>query len=306
MDINVVGNVTDVLRQCHAELEGVGIPLEDAVGDMVLNMDGHHRWMQIGHLQRMRSVYTMDVWLNTIVMTGWLRSAEVLVSTLRLATKVVNADKASQDSLLKTLDGARKVPGKTQLYHRRLMAVAGVHLYLALKLDEMLDKGGVVRWGTVDTSPIHGYDWVMSGAIVMSNQQTMIAFHLANYYIEQNLERARLIEIDLEDADVVDLDKEIADERATLTSLLVLSQGTPVGCGSGRCDVRYKLHGLTHSQRTQSCSWRSTTLAMKFTFAYTGDMGTESRLILLQSQADRLIWHLDRGWRSRRRLRHRA
>ena len=145
MDINVVGNVTDVLRQCHAELEGVGIPLEGAVRDMVLNMDGHHRRMQIGHLQRTQSAYTMDVWLNTIVMSGWLRSTENLLSTLRLATKVVIADKASQDYLLKTLDGARKVPGKTQLYHRRLMAVTGVNLYLALKLDELLDKGGVVR-----------------------------------------------------------------------------------------------------------------------------------------------------------------
>ena len=92
------------------------------------------------------------------------------------------------------------------------------------------------------------------------------------------LERARLIEFDLEEADVVDIDKEIADARATLASLLILRQGTPVGCGSGRCDVRYKLHGLTHSQRTQSCSWRSITRAMNSTFSFTGDMGTESRL----------------------------
>ena len=112
-DVNVVGNVTDVLRQCHAELEGAGMPLEGAVRYMVLNMDGHHRRMQIGHLQRTRSAYTMHVWLNTIVMTGWLRSTENLLSTLRLATKVVIADEASQDYLLNTLDGARKVPGKT-------------------------------------------------------------------------------------------------------------------------------------------------------------------------------------------------
>ena len=278
LDTNTVCNVTDVLRQCHAELERVGNPLASAVEDMVLNMDGHHRRLQTGYLQRNRSAYTMEVWLNTIVMTGWLRSSEDLMSSLRLATRVVIADQSTQDSVLKALDGYRAVPRKTQLYHRRLMAVAGAYLFLALKLDEMLDAGGVVRWGTVDTSPFHGYDWVMSGAIVMSDKQTVFAFHLANSYIEHNIERARLIEMDLEEADLDDLDSQITDEHATLTSLLVLVQGTPVGCGSGRCDVRYKVHGLTHSQRTQSCSWLSTTRAINSTFSYTGDMGTESRL----------------------------
>ena len=163
-----------------------------------------------------------------------------------------------------------------------------------------------MRWATVDTSPFHGYDWIMAGAMVVAAQQTVYLFHLANRYIENNQTRALLIEADLEDADVSDLDKEISAARAILTDLLISTQGSLVGCGSGKCDVRYKLHGLVHSQRTQSCSWRSTARNINSYFFVHGRPGHRVTLAFLQGQVDRCCWHLDRGYKSRRRLQHRA
>ena len=126
-DESIVGNVTDVLRQCHAELEGVGNPFAGTVRDIVLKMDGYHRWLQTGLLERMRSYYSMGFWLNTLVMTGWLRNAEDIVSALRVAIKILVPDRLTQDLFRKSLDGAHSVPSTSQLYHRRLLAVAGAN-----------------------------------------------------------------------------------------------------------------------------------------------------------------------------------
>ena len=108
------------------------------------------------------------------------------MSVLRVATKIVLLDKATQYYILKSLDDWSMVPSQTQLHHRRLMAVACTPLLLAIKLEHMLDKGVVVRWATVDTSLLHGYYWVISGVMVMPGQ-------LFVFYFMWRISRMRII-----------------------------------------------------------------------------------------------------------------
>eukprot|EP00969_Alexandrium_andersonii_P190844 8431098-Alexandrium_andersonii.AAC.1 len=65
----------------------------------------------------------------------------------------------------------------------------------------------------------------------------------------------------------------------------------PVGVGSGRADLRYKVHALLHSQRLSTESWADAVCLLNSTFSWTGDLGTEARLPRVRVElADLFPW----------------
>ena len=74
------------------------------------------------------------------------------------------------------------------------------------------------------------------------------------------------------------IQENIDRQRSELGEFLTLVQAMFVAVGSGRADVRYKLHSLVHSERLATLSWTSAVRKVNSAFTICGDMGTESRL----------------------------
>ena len=71
-------------------------------------------------------------------------------------------------------------------------------------------------------------------------------------------------------------DEQAADAQAQLKAILELVQGVPVALGSGRSGLKHKIHGLAHSTRLTSNSWKQVAKAINATFSLVGDLGEKS------------------------------
>ena len=82
--------------------------------------------------------------------------------------------------------------------------------------------------------------------------------------------------------DTVAEDAERARAQAELKAMLELNQGVPTARGRGRSGLRYKVHGLCHSERLKTVSWKSCATHINSTFTFVGDLG-EKNIIRFKS-----------------------
>ena len=58
-----------------------------------------------------------------------------------------------------------------------------------------------------------------------------------------------------------------------LAGYIRLAQGVPVGVGSGKKSLHYKMHGLIHANKLISLSWKSNAAILNGTVTVVGDLG---------------------------------
>ena len=281
-DSGALTRLGDCLRRCHAHLaadRGAPEHLTQEVASLVGALDAHQNRLIEDLACRSQSYYDVEFLLHCIVFSGTLRSSCLFQEALRSAVRIAVASTDAQSHLLQFLDTpAGKPPSKTVLYKHRFMFVLGHNMLLAQEREELLRQGPVIRYATVDSSPQQGWDWVLSGWITVSAQEVQQLFRAALRYIRMcQIRRTR--EAAGHDADGMrNLDDQISRMRELLSGPLCLQQGMPVAVGSGRADVRYKLHSIVHAEKLISKSWHSTVSMVNAMFSLCGDMGTESRL----------------------------
>jgi hypothetical protein len=281
LDHASVVRIANIFRRCHQNLVVPGpnvLQVRDEVAEIVCSIDAFQQNLLSELACRAQSYYNVELLLNCIVFAGLLRNARTLNEALQFAVRIAVPSAETQNYLTDLLRTSGKPPSKTVLYKHRFMFVMGHNLFCARRSEAFLNKGPMVRYSTVDASPQFGWDWVICGHIDISSSDIRGLYYQSNRYIGRCHHRRDRVQAGASEEEVATLGDELHDMRASIAPLLVLLQGMPVAVGSGRADVRYKLHSLVHSQRIASCSWLSTVALVNSTFSITGDMGTESRL----------------------------
>ena len=117
----------------------------------------------------------------------------------------------------------------------------------------------VIRWATLDSSPMSGSDWLLFGITTLRRADPIRIFGLARQLWRHELEG------------------EAASHACReLDKLLKFELQTPGALGSGRTSLRHKVHCVCHCVRQVVGSWAEVCSFMSSVFAWTGDMGTES------------------------------
>jgi hypothetical protein len=242
----------DAMREC-LELPGVSTTLQDTLYHHIVQLQRlSHNAFRDEHMTNTK-LFDVEVLIHSVVASGLIRDISNFREVLVHAIYVITKNKALQKHLIKILDKPNTVPSPTTLLRHRLTLHMGYCRLLADISEAILSsKGGAASWSTLDLSPHRGVEYVLHGMSMMKQSDLVAAFDLANALFEHN-----------------------QDERETqdkLSEKLRLEQGVPVGCGSGRKSLQYKLHGKIHASRLITRQWTSAAKLVNSSITMTGDM----------------------------------
>ena len=267
----------------HGQLDGIitslrrlyGVAPADELASQIAWLVRRRDMIREQCMERHRLAFRFVPLLSALVCSGYLKSAGDLSGMLEHAVRVLTSDPALQQHLLHQLE--HRVVGRSALYRHRLTVHIAFCRAQAARVASMVADGGVVRYGTVDTSPQAGWDWVMHGARTISNHTLRQLFR----------DSCRLC------GDL--LDDQAAELIKSMRSNLMLVQGVPTAVGSGKSSLARKVHAVVHSTRITSSSWRETVHIMNSTFSWTGDLGVESGFWLFRRHLSHLFgqWPID-------------
>lgn len=224
---------------------------------------------QYGMSQR---IYDLGHMIHCMLLSGLLSHRDCLYHALAGSIKAMIKEEQVQNYYLSLMSTGCAVPSQSVLYRHRLTMHLAYCCWAQAVLDEMLQSGGVVRFGTVDTSPQGSHDWLMAGFCTMKKADLSNSFLLANRLHNASGEG--------EDADVAGC----ADAIKTLAARLELVPAMPTVVGSGRASLAAKLHCLTHACKMTAKSWRACAAMINSTITWTGDLGTEAGIV--EARAD--------------------
>ena len=124
-------------------------------------------------LERMlmtRKVHTFAHIVSVVVGSGMLKQAGHLISMLLFAGKIISDDPVLQDWISDQVK-SKNILSRSSIYRYRM----SVHLaWCKTRSDEtevkmLRSTEGFMVWRTVDSSPQHGYDWLLNGVRIMSS-----------------------------------------------------------------------------------------------------------------------------------------
>ena len=209
--------------------------------------------------------FKMDFLVTCLLHVDLLKSHDHFQRSLESALTIAVPIPNLAAFLRNRLQEPAALPSKTTLLRHRLTLHMAYCRWMADCCATMLSSGGVVRYSTVDSSPQHSHEWVLSGSTTVPVSALVPCFR-ALLRLSQ-ARRAGFIHPDQE--------KEAA---ALLSQHIVAEQEVPVTVGSGRAGVRSKVHALSHSMRLKAKSWRDVAELLNATVSWTGDLGVESGL----------------------------
>lgn len=213
-------------------------------------------------------MYAMTTVIESLMFAGMLVSDSGFREALLrgMALSVPDASVRSYYAQLME-SGLLRTPSHTTLNRHRLTLHVGFCRYQAQVLSRMLQEpSGVVRWGSIDSSPQGRYDWVSGGFA------TMLVADLAPRLREAH----RLIHESRRQHDSGPGDAQCGLLKS-LRDALQFTQLSPVGVGSGRACRAAKAHAVMHSVRMMCETWQQCAVLMCSVVTWTGDLGTESR-----------------------------
>lgn len=235
---------------------------------------------QIAHSQRRAgTMYDTTHLLECLVFGGCLKSAADMADALRFACMAVAPDPLSRAHWLSILDSANHLPSTSTMYRHRLTAHVGFCRLLADLCDELVASRGFARYATMDASPQGHYEWLLIGATLVKEGDLVRCLRDANRLVELGQQGSHSDESFDEQTRIVQ----------QLSPRLILVQAVPVGLGSGRCSLRYKMHALMHATRLTASSWPVVKDLLNGTHTWTGDLGVESRVVKFHGDMKRLM-----------------
>ena len=166
--------------------------------------------------------FQIDVFINCVLASGLLKS---VASTKKVVEHAINAtvrEPALREHFLAQLRATHSIPGRSTLYRHRLSLHMGFCRMLQ-NISEVLvsSKGGLASWRSLDLSPEGGIEWVLHGSSSIRQSLLSRAYDMAQA-LHQHLE-------------------DEAENARELSNLLALQAGVPVGVGSGRKSLKYKI-----------------------------------------------------------------
>ncbi|CAK0855285.1 unnamed protein product [Prorocentrum cordatum] len=214
---------------------------------------------------RGEKAYRMEHLINCLMLAALGKDAHRLRDTVARALAASVIQDSVRQYYRNILDEPRRIPSATSIYRHRLTVHLGFCRLVAEHTEELLNgPGGACRWGTLDSSQQANHDLLYHGSV------TMAAYDLSARF-EDALEVIRMAALPPDQQD-----GSLQVRFGRLASALKLRAGVPVGVGSGKSSLRRKMHALVHGCRLTSSSWKGAARLITSTFAWTGDLGTES------------------------------
>lgn len=229
--------------------------LQQSVLWLVRRRDLAHKAAQQEHVH----VFRFEQIISSLIMGGYLSSASNLRDALMSSINVLTDDPALRHSLVESLSRPRATLSRSTMYRHRMTVHMAFCIAEQQEVASTLQQSGVIRWATVDTSPQGGWDWIMSGARVMSHTDLVSSFRDSKRLCSGIL---------------------CQDEACALfedmSLALEIRQAAPAVVGSGRAGLTRKVRAVLHSLRLCSPSWQAAIRVLNSSFSWTGDLGTEA------------------------------
>jgi hypothetical protein len=202
--------------------------------------------------------YSMTLLMEALIFGGFLHSGDNLRDALESAIKVGIPEKPLSDFLTRRLMEKHAVPSRARLHFHRSTAFVGDCVYQQ-SLNAMAAGQGQIMWGTLDSSPLGSYDWLLHGLSSMRESGLVEALRCANALWSGGLD-----------------DNVAASHMQLLRRALLLEQQVPGAVGSGRATLRHKMHVVCQVARMVTPSWKAAAKRVSSVFSWTGDLGVES------------------------------
>ncbi len=263
----VLINIADALR---AALAGNDLRNEkEELMPLLEVLVGAREGMFDALAQTTKKSYDMELLINCLMCSGYLRAAAGLHDSLRFGLRAVVPEPRSRYFFEQLLNTSHSLPKRSTLIDHRLTLQCAFYLHMQLKMKEFLERGGgVTRFGTADGSPQAGLSWEICGFITVPNAELLELRDDAHFLIITNLQP----EVD---AEFKEMQTEVSER---LAAKLILVQNPPGATGSGASSLWHKVHTIVHTTRLVSPSWKATVALVNSVLTWTGDLGTEAGL----------------------------
>ena len=121
--------------------------------------------MLLQMLERDRHVHSIDLIIESVLLSSMLRSAADLLDVIKAALRVAVPDAGVAARYLRLLEQKHQVPAVTTLRRHRFTLLTGFYRWQASQLALFLKESGnkFIRWATADASPQGGYEWLNQG-----------------------------------------------------------------------------------------------------------------------------------------------
>ncbi len=162
------------------------------------------------------------------------------------------------------IDNNRVIPSPTTLYRHRLTLHMAMCLRAQYAHQTLLLAGGVVRWGTMDSSPQSGRNWIMVGfATVALDDLGQCLRHSRRLWELRQSEDEGELEV-------------AAGIMEALRAKIAFTPSIPTTVGSGRGSLAGKLHAMIHGCKLAARTWSQCASLLNSCISWTGDLGTEA------------------------------
>ena len=141
----------------------------DTVQRQLVWLQNRRDYMRLERMWLTRKVHKFTHIVSAVVGSGLLKQAGDLISMLTFASKLISDDPAMQNWILDQVK-SKNILSRASIYRYRM----GIHLaWCRTRSDEtemkmLRSTEGFMVWRTVDSSPQHGYDWLLNGVRIMS------------------------------------------------------------------------------------------------------------------------------------------
>ena len=205
-----------------------------------------------------RRAHSMATLVSTVVMSGLLPNASDVKMALQVSVDII----VPASSLREYFRGFAKIDhaimSAARIRSHRLTFHMAYCALIRARHKSMLLERGVVSWRSTDLSPQAGYEGLMHGGTTMRQEDLARALGLA--HTQQTTTD----------------DHQGLECASSPQSLLALDQGVPVGVGSGRSSLPYKMHAYCHAVKLMAHSWTAAAVLMNSTVTWVGDLGESS------------------------------
>ena len=163
------------------------------------------------------------------------------------------------------MSSSHAVPSRATLYRHRGTMLLAWYRILQRSSSELLQRGGMLKWYLVDSSPQGHLDWVLSSSQTLPLNKARLAYLAATKLKTSSLS-----------------DEECLELQATLSPWLLPKAG-PAAIGSGRAGTSHKVHAFAHAAKLECQSWEDCAAMLSNVVCFT----TGHRKPLHRVQADR-------------------
>ena len=172
---DLLQNIADVIRS-----QAAGVGSDDDIRFVIQWAQDLRDRMFRNALGNTKSMYDMTEMVHYMGLAGMLGKRSSMKSAVQACLDAFIQEPEIKQYYATLLEGPHTTPSMTTIYRHRLTIHMAYCRCAQERLQQMLDEGGVCRWGTMDSSPQSGHNWMMIGYACMRTIDLVPSLELAH------------------------------------------------------------------------------------------------------------------------------